>query len=65
MIDPETGQPFTAHTSNLVPLILVDDYRGTLREGGSLQDIAPTMLGLLGLKTPDQMTGTDLREEAK
>ena len=63
MIDPETGQPFTAHTSNLVPLILIDDYRGKLREGGSLQDIAPTMLGLLELSKPAQMTGKDLRGE--
>jgi 2,3-bisphosphoglycerate-independent phosphoglycerate mutase len=62
MIDPDTGQPFTAHTTNLVPLILNSDYRGKLRAGGSLQDIAPTMLGLLGLAKPPQMTGEDLRE---
>ncbi|HLG16653.1 MAG TPA: 2,3-bisphosphoglycerate-independent phosphoglycerate mutase [Blastocatellia bacterium] len=61
MIDPETSAPFTAHTTNPVPLILVDDYRGRLREGGSLRDIAPTMLGLLGLGKPVQMTGEDLR----
>jgi len=62
MIDPDTGQPFTAHTTNLVPLILIDDYRGKLRAGGSLEDIAPTMLGLLGLAKPELMTGKDLRE---
>jgi 2,3-bisphosphoglycerate-independent phosphoglycerate mutase len=62
MIDPDTGQPFTAHTTNLVPLILISDYRGKLRGGGSLQDIAPTMLGLLGLAKPPLMTGEDLRD---
>jgi 2,3-bisphosphoglycerate-independent phosphoglycerate mutase len=61
MIDPETGEPFTAHTTNPVPLILIDDYRGRLRSGGSLQDIAPTILGLLRLRKPSQMTGSDLR----
>jgi 2,3-bisphosphoglycerate-independent phosphoglycerate mutase len=63
MIDYETGQPFTAHTTNFVPFILISDYRGRLREGGSLQDIAPTMLGLLGLQQPSQMTGEDMRVE--
>jgi 2,3-bisphosphoglycerate-independent phosphoglycerate mutase len=62
MLDMETGQPFTAHTTNLVPLVVVGDYRGKLREGGSLQDIAPTILGLLGLEKPAQMTGRDLKD---
>jgi 2,3-bisphosphoglycerate-independent phosphoglycerate mutase len=44
-----------------VPLIVISDYQGRLREGGSLRDIAPTMLGMLGLPKPLQMTGTDLR----
>jgi 2,3-bisphosphoglycerate-independent phosphoglycerate mutase len=61
MVDPVTGQIFTAHTTNPVPLILISDYRGRMREGGSLRDIAPTMLGLLGLPQPAQMTGADLR----
>jgi 2,3-bisphosphoglycerate-independent phosphoglycerate mutase len=61
MIDFQTGQPFTAHTTNLVPFILIDEYRGRLRERGSLQDIAPTILGLLGLPKPPQMTGEDMR----
>ncbi|HKQ07455.1 MAG TPA: 2,3-bisphosphoglycerate-independent phosphoglycerate mutase [Blastocatellia bacterium] len=61
MIDPVSGQIFTAHTTNPVPLIVVSDYRGQLRKGGALRDIAPTMLGLLGLPQPPQMTGTDLR----
>jgi 2,3-bisphosphoglycerate-independent phosphoglycerate mutase len=62
MIDPVTGQIFTAHTTNPVPLILIDDYRGRLRAGGALKDVAPTMLGILGLTKPPQMTGEDLRE---
>jgi 2,3-bisphosphoglycerate-independent phosphoglycerate mutase len=64
MIDPATGQPHTAHTSNLVPFVLVDEAsRGTnLREGGALEDVAPTMLGLLGLEKPAEMSGRDLRE---
>jgi 2,3-bisphosphoglycerate-independent phosphoglycerate mutase len=61
MIDPVTGQIFTAHTTNPVPLILISDYHGKLREGGSLRDVAPTMLGMLGLSKPAQMTGEDLR----
>jgi 2,3-bisphosphoglycerate-independent phosphoglycerate mutase len=63
MIDPVTGQIFTAHTTNPVPLILISDYHGKLREGGSLRDVAPTLLGLLGLPKPTQMTGEDLRTE--
>jgi len=61
MIDPETGQIFTAHTTNPVPVILIGDDKRPLREGGSLRDIAPTMLGILGLEIPSQMTGRDLR----
>ncbi|HEX8184711.1 MAG TPA: 2,3-bisphosphoglycerate-independent phosphoglycerate mutase, partial [Blastocatellia bacterium] len=63
MIDPNTGDPHTAHTTNPVPLILISDYHGKLREGGSLRDVAPTLLGLLGLPKPTQMTGEDLRTE--
>jgi 2,3-bisphosphoglycerate-independent phosphoglycerate mutase len=63
MIDPVTGQIFTAHTTNPVPVILIDDHHCKLREGGSLRDIAPTMLGTLGLRKPEQMTGQDLRIE--
>ncbi|MEK6408869.1 MAG: 2,3-bisphosphoglycerate-independent phosphoglycerate mutase [Acidobacteriota bacterium] len=61
MIDLATGQIFTAHTTNPVPAILIGDRRCRLREGGSLRDIAPTMLGILGLAKPAQMTGQDLR----
>ncbi len=62
MVDPVTGAPHTAHTTNLVPfVVLTNDWRGELRPGGSLEDIAPTLLGLLGLSPSPQMTGTDLR----
>src|SRR6185295_1918952 len=63
MIDPVTGQIFTAHTTNPVPIILISDYQGRLREGGALKDVAPTVLGLLGLPKPAQMTGEDLRSQ--
>ena len=64
MIDPATGGPFTAHTINPVPLILIGDYSGRLRDGGWLRDVAPTMLGLLGIPKPVEMTGEDLRLDA-
>ncbi len=63
MADPATGQPHTAHTTNLVPLILFDPrYQGRLRDGGTLADVAPTFLAMLGLKPPPEMTGRDLRQ---
>ena len=60
MVDPETGQPHTAHTTNPVPLVI---RRGgnALSGGGSLADVAPTVLGLMGLEVPAEMTGRDLR----
>src|SRR5438105_6804813 len=62
MIDPVTGGPHTYHTTNPVPLILVSaDGESRLKSGGSLRDIAPTMLGVLGQPQPTDMTGTDLR----
>ena len=65
MIDPATGGPHTAHTTNPVPLVLLDErYRGLLRSGGSLRDVGPTVLALLGLDQPRAMTGRDLREAA-
>ncbi len=64
MIDLKTGQPHTAHTTNPVPFHLIDeDSLGMkLRAGGALQDVAPTLLGLLGIARPAEMTGLDLRE---
>jgi 2,3-bisphosphoglycerate-independent phosphoglycerate mutase len=64
MIDPKTGQPHTAHTTNPVPFHLIDEgsLGAKLREGGALEDVAPTMIGLLGIEKPQEMTGKDLRE---
>jgi 2,3-bisphosphoglycerate-independent phosphoglycerate mutase len=73
MIDPGTGGPQTAHTTNPVPFIVAAEYavpagtfkgdarRFTLKPDGALQDIAPTMLGILGVAQPKEMTGHDLR----
>ena len=63
MVDPVTGGPHTAHTTNPVPCILVNDQAGqiTLREGGSLRDLSPTILGLLNMQQPREMSGSDLR----
>jgi 2,3-bisphosphoglycerate-independent phosphoglycerate mutase len=63
MIDPLNGGPHTYHTTNPVPFIVVADHNKPfgLRTGGSLRDISPTVLGLLGLPKPKEMTGTDLR----
>jgi 2,3-bisphosphoglycerate-independent phosphoglycerate mutase len=62
MIDPVTHGPHTYHTTNPVPFILViDDDHGKLRTNGALQDIAPTILAVLGESQPKQMTGRDLR----
>jgi 2,3-bisphosphoglycerate-independent phosphoglycerate mutase len=62
MIDPETGGPHTAHTTNPVPFLVVDDGGAhKLRAGGALCDVGPTILGLLGLEQPAEMTGRDLR----
>jgi 2,3-bisphosphoglycerate-independent phosphoglycerate mutase len=58
MIDPETGGPHTAHTTNPVPLVVVDaDSDAPLRAGGALCDVGPTILRMLGLEQPGEMTG--------
>ena len=63
MIDPATGGPHTAHTTNPVPFIVVSENakQFTLKPDGSLRDISPTLLGMLGVDEPKEMTGTDLR----
>ena len=61
MVDYETGEPFTAHTTNPVPFILVNYTDGIgLRDGGKLADIAPTLLAMMGIKKPEEMTGESL-----
>jgi 2,3-bisphosphoglycerate-independent phosphoglycerate mutase len=62
MVNPETGEPYTAHTLNPVPLILVDHALRdcTLQDGGALKDIAPTMLALLDIEQPREMEGKNL-----
>jgi len=62
MIDPETGGPHTAHTTSPVPIVVVDpDGDRPMRSGGALSDVGPTLLTMLGLEQPKEMTGTDLR----
>ena len=61
LVDYETGEPFTAHTTNPVPFILVNaDPVYKLREGGCLADIAPTLIELMGMEQPKEMTGKSL-----
>jgi 2,3-bisphosphoglycerate-independent phosphoglycerate mutase len=61
MADPSTGQPHTAHTTNRVPLILFDPaYRAALADG-TLSDVAPTLLAILEIAAPPEMSGRDLR----
>ena len=62
MIDYKTGEPHTAHTTNPVPLILVGKETAKLREG-RLADLAPTMLDIMGLEKPEEMTGESLIEK--
>ena len=61
LIDETTGEPFTAHTTNQVPFIIVNaDPSYGLREGGCLADIAPTLIEMMGMKKPEEMTGSSL-----
>ena len=67
MIDPVTGGPHTYHTTNPVPFILAHAKTAACgcKPNGSLRDIAPTMLGVLGVQEPSEMTGRDLRTITK
>jgi 2,3-bisphosphoglycerate-independent phosphoglycerate mutase len=62
MWDPENNVPHTQHTTNPVPLILCGEKWGAnaLKSGGKLGDLAPTLLDIMGLKQPDEMTGASL-----
>lgn len=61
LVDYETGEPLTAHTTNPVPFILVNyDPAYTLREGGALCDIIPTLIEMMGMEQPSEMTGKSL-----
>lgn len=61
LVDPVTGEPYTAHTTNQVPLLLVSDaHRGRTLQPGILADLAPTILDLAGIKAPSEMTGKSL-----
>ena len=67
MIDPATGGPHTAHTTNPVPFIVVaeDSKRFSLKPGGSLRDVSPTVLSMLSIPQPKEMSGHDLRVPLK
>ncbi len=67
MVDPATGGPHTAHTTNPVPFIVISESakQFTLKPNGSLRDISPTILGMLGIDEPMEMTGADLRVPLK
>lgn len=62
MVDPLTGGPHTAHTTNPVPVIVRGAPEGARLRDGRLADLAPTVLDLMGLPKPDEMTGTSLLE---
>jgi len=60
MVDPDTGAPHTAHTTNPVPVILVGGPEGAGLRDGRLADLAPTLLDLLQIEAPSEMTGESL-----
>jgi 2,3-bisphosphoglycerate-independent phosphoglycerate mutase len=63
MIDPATGGPHTAHTTNPVPFVVIDpDGDRPLRAGGALNDVGPTVMRMLGLDQPAEMSGVDLQD---
>jgi 2,3-bisphosphoglycerate-independent phosphoglycerate mutase len=60
MFDPESNQAHTQHTTDKVPIVYIGDEKVAIREGGALRDIAPTLLTMMGLAQPVEMTGTSL-----
>jgi 2,3-bisphosphoglycerate-independent phosphoglycerate mutase len=60
MVNPQTGAPHTAHTTNLVPVILFNGPEGATLNAGRLADLAPSLLDLMGLEQPEEMTGVSL-----
>jgi 2,3-bisphosphoglycerate-independent phosphoglycerate mutase len=62
MVDPVTGEPFTAHTTNPVPMLVIDPAqpKHALATGGRLCDLSPTLLQMMGLPQPKEMTGKSL-----
>jgi 2,3-bisphosphoglycerate-independent phosphoglycerate mutase len=60
MRDPQTGQPHTSHTVGPVPFVYAGPRAATLRSGGALRDVAPTILDLLGVPKPAEMSGESL-----
>jgi 2,3-bisphosphoglycerate-independent phosphoglycerate mutase len=63
MVDPETDEPHTQHTTHPVPFLVVDEDRWLLAPTGGLADVAPTVLELMGLEVPQAMTGRSLLRE--
>ena len=64
MVDKDTGAPYTAHTTNLVPFFVINgDKTRNLKQGGALCDVAPTVLDIMGIDKPQEMTGTSLLEK--
>jgi 2,3-bisphosphoglycerate-independent phosphoglycerate mutase len=65
MIDPETGGPHTAHTTNPVPFVILGEKNAmSLRAGGALCDVAPTILSMLGIEQPREMSGVNLGDNS-
>jgi 2,3-bisphosphoglycerate-independent phosphoglycerate mutase len=60
MVDPKTGKPHTQHSNHPVPCLVIDDEVESLREGGNLSAIAPTVLQLMGISQPADMTGSSV-----
>jgi 2,3-bisphosphoglycerate-independent phosphoglycerate mutase len=64
MVDPQTGEPHTQHSNHPVPCLIIDDAVQTLRAGGNLSAIAPTVLQLMGIPQPEVMSGSSVIEQS-